>query len=270
MNRIVIAVGIIVVVAAASVIWLGRNLNAIVEGVIEREGSLAMGTEVNVGQVEIDLTAGTAVIRNLSVANPAGFSDEDMLRFDELALRLDLQSLRGDTPRITSIVATNPFVLYEMAGGTSNLDVIMERFASDEAEPADTAGPAQRLAIDRIEIGGIQARLAADRLPRPVTAPLGDIVLSDMEGTTDEIAEQVTRPLIAQLSRNAATALIAAAGNLLQEDLGAQAEEALRELQGQTRERMGEVEDRVNEVLNQSLGEDVRRGLGDLLRGGGQ
>src|SRR5690606_27271260 len=164
-----------------------------------------VGSAVDVGLVEIDLAAGTATISDFSVANPAGFSDAEMLRFDELRVSLDLQSLRTDTPRITSVTALNPFVLYEMSGGTSNLDTVMARFASEEPPPED-AGPGQRLAVDSLTIEGIQARMVADRLPRPVTVPLGDIRLSGLEGTTDEIAEQVARPIIAQLSRNAASA----------------------------------------------------------------
>lgn len=264
-NKVLIGIGILAVGVAGAVIYLGRNLNGIVENVIERQGSAAVGSAVTVDFVEINLGEGSATVGGFRVDNPPGFSDQEMLRFDELVVTLDLRSLRTDLPRITSITAINPFVHYEIRGGTSNLDTVMQRFAAEEPPP-EAAGPGQRLAIDAISIEGIQARLEADRLPRPVMVPLGDIHLANLEGTPEEISEQVMRPLIAQLSRNAAGALIAATTELLQEDLSAEAKQALRGLQGETRERLGEVEDRVNDVLNGAVGEQLR-GLGDLLRG---
>lgn len=264
-NKVLIGVGVLAVVVAGLVIYLGRNLNGIVENVIEGQGTAAVGAQVSVDFVDIDLGQGTATVGGFRVANPPGFSDQEMLRIDQLEVVLDLPSLRSEVPRITSIAAINPFLHYEMRGGATNLDTVMQRFPAEEAPAGEEVG--QRVAIGAIDISGIEGRLEADRLPRPVVVSLGDVKLANLEGTPEEIAQQIMRPLIAQLSRNAAAALIAATGELLQEDLSAESEEALRQLRGDAQERLGEVEERVDDVLDDVLGDELRGGVGDLLRG---
>lgn len=268
MNKVVIAIGVIVVVIGAAAYYFTTNLNSIAEGVIERSGSDAVGSQVSVGGVEISLREGRAVIDDFSIANPEGFSDEDMLRFDQLTVGLDLRSLTGEVPRITSITTVNPFLRYEMSGGTSNLDVVRERLAAGAPPEEDPEAPAQRLAIDDLQIEGIRGMVVDPRLPQPVNISLGDIQLQDMEGTPEEIARQIARPLIAQLSRNAAQAVLSATGSLLQEDLSARADEAVTQLREQAQEQLGGVGEQVNQALDQAVGEELRRGLGDLFGGG--
>jgi len=89
LKKILISLGVLVVLLGGGVFYLLSNLDEIVRTAIEDYGSEAVGSQVSVGAVEISLREGSASIFNFSIANPPGFSDEDMLRFAELSVALD-------------------------------------------------------------------------------------------------------------------------------------------------------------------------------------
>ena len=92
---------------------LFSNLDKIVETGIETAGSSALGSRVEVGSVAIDLTSGAASIYNFSVANPTGYSNAEMISFDELSVAIDLQNTNSQNVHVTSILARSPHVLSE-------------------------------------------------------------------------------------------------------------------------------------------------------------
>lgn len=261
MKKLFIALGLVVLLAGAGLTWLFLNLDSLAARVIESAGTRAMGTEVTVGAVDIDLVNGNAGITDFRVANPEGFSNEDMMRVDALTVDIAPGSIGSEMIRINNVRSTNPYVLYELQDGRANVDVVRERLASGEPEAGpDTADPL-RLSIGEIEIEGIQGRLRADRLPRAVDVNLGTIVLRDMEGTPTEIAQQIARPLITQISNHAASALLRATAEVLEGELTERAEQAAQELRDQAASRLEEAQQEADEALQDAAGD-----LSDRLR----
>ncbi|MDY6983420.1 MAG: hypothetical protein SV422_10040 [Pseudomonadota bacterium] len=221
--------------------YVYTNLDGIVERVIEDAGSQAAGSDVRVDSVDVDLLAGSATVRGFTLANPPGYSNDAMLRFAELAVVLDLASLNsgGTNLHIVSITARDPHLLYEARGGSSNLDAMRENLVSGEEPPADTTGPQMQLAIDSIVIDNIGATVRSDLLPQPAAVDLGDVRLQNLQGTPDEIAQQVLRPLLTQLAANAGRVAL----TLVPEDLrnaGAAIRDAADARLDQAREAVGE------------------------------
>lgn len=249
-----IVVGLIVVVillVGGGLYYVYSNLDALVERGIETAGTSAAGTQVAVDSVDLDLLAGSAIIRGFTLANPEGYSDAAMLSFDELAVVIDISSMSrsGGTIPITSITSRNPHLLYETHDGVSNLDTIRERLASDSAEPApESTGPEPQIEIGSIVIEGIGATVSSDLLPSPAEVELGDVRLQNLSGTPAEIAQQVLRPLLTQLAANAGRIAL----TLIPEDLRA-AGTAVRD---------------AAEARVEQAGDAVREGLGNLLRRG--
>ena len=68
------------VLIGGGVFLLFSNLDKIVETSIETAGTNTMGSQVEVGSVAMDLIGGTASIYDFSIANPAGFSNAEMVR----------------------------------------------------------------------------------------------------------------------------------------------------------------------------------------------
>ncbi len=89
--------------------------------------------------------------------------------------------------------------------------------------------------------------MAGEGVP-DLTLSLGDINLQDLQGTPDEIAQQIIAPLMGQLSANAASALLEATADMITDGI-----------QGVT-EELGEGLEDVGDALEDSL-----EGLGDLF-----
>ncbi|MDO8907410.1 MAG: hypothetical protein Q7W55_02800 [Pseudohongiella sp.] len=175
MKRLLYIVLAVLVVVVGGMIYLLNNLDGLVKRAIEVAGTNALATDVRVSSVNIDLANGSATLSGFSIANPPGFSNADMVRFDELYLAFDLSSLNTDVIRINSIRTVNPYVLYEMQGTRSNLDVVRERFPAQPAPTQSADGAAQPvIAINEVNITGIQGSLQSDLLPNPVSVNLGD------------------------------------------------------------------------------------------------
>tara|TARA_R100001143_G_scaffold62942_1_gene67683 strand:- start:191 stop:988 length:798 start_codon:yes stop_codon:yes gene_type:complete len=262
LKKILISLGVLVVLLGGGVFYLLSNLDEIVRTAIEDYGSEAVGSQVSVGAVEISLREGSASIFNFSIANPPGFSDEDMLRFAELSVALDLGNLSSENVGIVSIVSTDPFVSYERANGTTNIDVVSERLAGEAPQEPEDAGAESEmnLQIDDVRIRNIQASISDDRLRNPVQVSLGDITLQNLSGTPAEITQQILTPVMAQLARSASQAFLNLANELFTE--GAE------ELRNRVDEGRQQLEDRVDETrqqLEDSVGEDIREGLGNLF-----
>lgn len=254
MKKLLYIVLALLVLVIGGVVLLVNNLDSLVRRAIEVAGSNALGTEVRVGSVNLDLAGGSATLSDLSIANPEGFSDQDMVRFDELLLALDLASLNTEVLRITSVRSVNPFLHYEMQGTRSNVDALRERFPAS-ATPAESApaGSEPVIAINSIQIGGIQGRLQSDVLRQTVDVDLGDVQIPPVQGTPEQLAQQIAVPLLTQLGRNASAAFTGAMSDQVESELRARA----TEIQEEAGERIRQAEEAA-----QGAADDLRNRLG--------
>lgn len=217
MKKLFIGLGIVVVLLGGGAFFLISNLDGLVKTAIETYGTDAVGSEVSVGSVVINLTEGSAAIYDFSVANPEGFSDQTMMSFSEVSVSIDIATIRNPLIVINSIVAREPYVLYESANGTTNVDAVSSRFEGDEEsepESSSTEDSSIELSITSILIENIEAQMAGEGVP-DLTINLGDISLESIQGTPEEIASQIMGPVTRQISVNAAGALLEATADMI-------------------------------------------------------
>lgn len=261
MKKILVGLGVVVILIAGGVVLLLSNLDSLVKTAIETYGSEAVGSQVSVGSVEINLTEGTAAIYDFSVANPPGFSDQAMMSFSEVSVAIDLDTIGEEIIGINSIIARSPYVLYESANDTTNVDTVSARFAGD-GEATETSSDAEEseveLRITNILIENIQARMEGDGIP-DLNINLGDISLQNLEGTPEEIAGQIMGPVTRQISSNAASALLEATATMLNEGLES-ATENLSNMGSELGEGLSEGVDGVGNAVEEGL-----QGLGNLF-----
>mgnify|MGYP005813988131 FL=1 len=253
MKKLLVGLLALAVIIGAGMMLLVSNLDSIVKRAVESAGTDALGTPVRLESVAIDLRAGTASLYGFSVANPPGYSDQDMIRVDELSVAIDIASLNSDVIRITSIRSVNPYVLYELQGTRGNLNAIMDQFPP-AAETQEPAGPLPVIAIDEISVNGIQGSLQSAQVSRAVDINLGNVLVTGVQGTPDELATQISRPLIAQLARNAAAALSSAiASGALEGELQQRASEAVDDLRSEAADQLEQAEDAVRSLRDRLL-----------------
>jgi len=207
---------LILLVVGAAVWWLLGSLDSLVKGVIESAGSDALGVPVHVSRVHVALQDGRATIKGLRIANPPGFSSKPLFSLDRITLALDIASLGKSPLVIREIAASAPAVRLEVNGaGRTNLQQLQKGMPSSKkvakaTKPVPSKGskePTTRLRIDSIVVAAGRIEGDASALGQgAVDAVLPTLRLARLEGTPDEIAQQVARVLVTRIVRAEAQA----------------------------------------------------------------
>lgn len=210
-SKVLLGVGTVVLLLVIGGIWfLYQNLDSLVASVIERQGSEATQTAVDVGSVSIDLQEGAAGISSLAIANPDGFSSQPAIALEEFAIELDPLAVTSDPLVIERVRVDGARVLVEQEGARNNLRTILEsvqRLATDTDEQAE----GRKLVIERFELADARATLRVPQLNEEREVQMPEIVLTDIGRATNgataaEVAQQLLGPIIRMALESAAEA----------------------------------------------------------------
>lgn len=155
MNRILVAVAVVVLLVAVALFQLCSRLDSLVASTIEREGSALTGTAVRVGSVDLDLREGRGSVRGLRIGNPEGFSSQPAISLGEITLQIDIASLTGTPKVVQELLVAEPKVNFEVDdAGRANIDVIRRNLAKGgRPKPSEEpAGEPVRLRIEKLAI----------------------------------------------------------------------------------------------------------------------
>ncbi len=239
MKKLLIAGAVLIVLIVATVSYLSSNLDAIVETAIEKIGSKALGVDVAVGSVELDLEQGRGSIRGLEVANPSGYSGDPALAFGELTLELDKESGAVALAR-----AAAPEIRVETKGESNNVEQLLSSLSSgapaEGSEVETKAGEPFSLRVDRVEIEAARAVVTGDDREEPLEVAIDRLVFTGLEGTGEQIAEQVLEQFLAGVRDAVGQALRAAVEEKIEEKVEEKKEELKEELGSKLREKLGE------------------------------
>ncbi|HZD53880.1 MAG TPA: hypothetical protein VE175_12600 [Woeseiaceae bacterium] len=209
-SKVVLGIVLVLVLVVAGGVWfLYSNLDRLVAGIIERQGSQATQTHVTVGSVSIDLRAGSAAISRLAVANPEGFSNEPAISLDEFAIDLDPMAVTSDPLVIERVTVNGARLLVEQQGTRNNLKTIMTSLERQASEPAPAEEEGRKLIIQRFEVSDSDATLSVPGLNEERRAHMPKVVLTDIGRKTNgataaALAEQLLGPLIEMALESAA------------------------------------------------------------------
>ncbi len=246
-NALLTTAAILLVLGIAVVLFMLGPLDRIVEAGIEHYGSRMLGVRVRVGSVDLSLTSGSGTIKGLVVGNPEGFDSDAAFRLSEITLRIDLESLTGETVVIDDITIRAPRASYEMnRPGSSNFDVIrrnLDRYAAEgSGQPAapersgEDEAPEIRLLIRKLvfEDGEMGVKLLA---APSATLPLPALRLRNLGApagaTPGEIGVQVMRAFLKTVVRSVETlptSRLRETTEKLEQQAGEAAKELLRSL----------------------------------------
>jgi hypothetical protein len=202
-KSILTILAIIVVVIAAGVFYVLTNLDSLVKAAIEKHGSEAVKTSVQVSSVAIKLGDGAASIKGLTVANPNGFSLPLAFSLGEITVDLDLENTSEKLIAIDSINVGAPQIFYEInAERKDNLSALkdnLELKPSASPEPATKSPPTGpiKLSIKRFVLDG--AVIKAKIIPlkdKEYDLKIPTLRLANLKGAPEEIARQVLNQLI--------------------------------------------------------------------------
>ena len=256
MRKTLIAIIVVlIVVVVGALFYVFSNLDAIVEAAIEKYGTEAVKTSVQVEGVAIKLTEGAAAIQGLTVANPDGFSLPQAFSLGEIAVDINLEKTDKELIAIDAIRIAAPQVFYEInAERQASLNILADNLGSDSGASSSTSAPDEpstagqtppmRLDIARFELQ--DASLRAKVVPldnKTYDLVLPALVLTNLQGTPEQISKQVLDLLIDHAREE-----IKKQG--LDKELDELKGEAQQRIDEQLEEQKQEVEDNLRNLLN--------------------
>lgn len=208
MKKLYFTIAVIALIGAA-VLYVGTQLDSIVEGLIEDQGSAATQTPVRVDGVTIRLAEASGAISNLTVGNPDGFSG-NAIEMENFLLTLDPDTLRSDTIVIENVTVRGARLNILQQANGNNIQELLRNLDNLQSgsEPDETAG-ARKLIINRFTLEGASASVSAPDFEeiREVTLPtvtVRNIGRASNGATGAEVAQQVLRPVLDQALQSAA------------------------------------------------------------------
>ena len=200
MKKLGIASGLLILIIVGAVIFVGTQLDSIVAGLIESEGSAATQTPVRVSGVEIKIAEASGTISNLTIGNPEGFSG-NAIEMQNFSLALDPSSLTTDTIVIKDVTVSGARLNLLQQGGSNNLAQLMNNLRNMQQGGDASENGAKKLIIERFTLEGASAFVSAPNLTEDREVSLPTIVVTDVgrssRGATGaQVAQQLLRPVI--------------------------------------------------------------------------
>jgi hypothetical protein len=259
---IAIAVIAIVAVIIGVVVYIGSNIDGIVKAGVETYGPRFTGSEVRVANVSSSLLGGEVAVEGLFLGNPKGFKTAHAFKVDQVKVAVDIGSITSDVVRIKEIVINAPDIIYEMGGGSSNLQAIQANVAkaagASESSSASSpsSGPGKKVVIDNLYVRNSKAAVSAGMLGgKVVPLPIPDIHLTD-------IGKKSNGATMSEASKQVLDAITKAATDAVKKvDLKGLAEGAGKALEGVTKDGSKMLDDATKG------GGDTLKGAGDQLKG---
>jgi hypothetical protein len=279
MRKVLIALGVLVILAVVVVVVVYTNLDEIVRRGTEKSLAFVLQVDTGVEAASVKPAQGVISFDEIVVGNPEGYDTGHALRFGEVHVEADIASFRTDVPTIRLIRIREPDIILERLLTTSNLEDLIDnasRLASggggEEAQEAEAPAESQKsFKIERLEIAATTVQVA---LPfdagETLKIPIPDVVLEDLGGAGGvkvwEAREQVLMALLTEIADVSPEIL----GDL--DDLRANLDDVRASLEGSVQEALtgaregleGEVQETVEELTGgvRDLGENIGGLLG--------
>jgi uncharacterized protein involved in outer membrane biogenesis len=198
MKKLIVAVVVILAVAAAGIYFLAANANEIVREVIEEEGSKATKSHITIGTVDIQIAQGTGEISELNIANPEGFSVNNVIEVGKATAILNISSLKGNTPIVISNITLDEMLInYEIAADArNNLQTLQNNTKSSAVSEQGKESRGRKVIIEMLTIAPSVITVTQKGLDKKLSLTLPEIQIRniglDSEGANaPEIMHQV-------------------------------------------------------------------------------
>lgn len=199
----------LLLVAVGGLIYLAVRLDFIVADLIETQGSEAIGSDVRVTGVSIDLKSASAELSGLTVANPGSFPAGTAVELGSFAITMDPASITSDTIVLRDVTVRGATVNLMREGGTSNLQLLLGNLRVGEMTESNDEAPARKLIIDRFTLEDARGTVTTPELDevRAVTVPtivVTDIGRASNGATAAAVARLVLEPMFEETLKTAA------------------------------------------------------------------
>ena len=229
MRRTFITLGaIFLLVAVAALYFINFRLDSVVESRIEQAASMAFGSRVEVGGVKTNLRDGTLTVEHISVANPPGFENPYAVRLNAVQAAVDYEGLN-----IKRVEIENPEFYVEEHGGKTNFEQMLQSLDSGAARPSGAAqGNEPVIVIRHLRIDETRAAFESHTFDQYTDMQVDAIEMNNLRGTPTELAGQIAREVVKELSSEAASEMFKAKARKQLDDVQKKLNDKMQDLMG--------------------------------------
>jgi len=281
-KKLLIAVGIVIVLAIVAGVVVFSNLDKIVRAATEQVMRYVLQVDVTVGSAHVSVTEGSIEFRDINIPNPEGYSTNRAMKFGLVRAQVDIRSFSTDEPIINEIRVSQAEITMEVRKGGSNLQDLIDnasRLAAGEGTPEEEAEKPEeaqkQFKIEKVLVDGNVVRVAIPFMGgKTVDIKLPDLELRDLGGkggegvTAPEAMQEFLAAILMSIKDQGVDVLpdevLADLGNTLKElpgnvqeqlgDVGTQLEESVKDVSGQIGEEADKAADQVKEGLKGLFG----------------
>ncbi|WP_394175631.1 AsmA family protein [Thalassotalea litorea] len=166
-------IALAILLICGGVLWYlaSQDWNGFLKSQLELRGTALMGEPVTVQQVDLKLMEGYGAIRGFKVASPNNFDAKHAIDFGEVALDIDLESLRGSPIIIEHITIKDPKAFIEFTGtGGSNIQELISNVKKQlpkgqkQPQPKADDKPETLISIKKITLTGMAVQADTRKL----------------------------------------------------------------------------------------------------------
>jgi hypothetical protein len=154
-------------ISAGVIYYAFSHVNDYVVGIVEQVGSELTQTAVSVDRADINLTKGSGALYNLSIANPAGYSDSKLYVSNKVALSVAVASFSQPVKVIEKVDVRDVYFSVEYKGVKNNLQAVMDTIRSGAADNSASA-------VVTVQSNG-------EPIESPIKVTLGRITFSEIQ-----------------------------------------------------------------------------------------
>ena len=214
MKKIIVGVLVLIVIAIVAIsFYFVSNLDDLIKTAIEKHGSEATNTLVQVDRVKMSLKEGSGAIFGIGVGNPAGFTHPNVFSLGEMSTKVDFQSVNKGIVIIDDIQVLSPQVFFEVnQKGDINLNELKKNIISTQPAAPTTDETSEqvntkpiKMIIRNLKFADGEINAIIGPLNKTYELSLPAIMLKDLGApngaTPDELAEQVLTTLTDQAKK---------------------------------------------------------------------
>lgn len=248
MKTLLKIVVVLAVIVAAGLWYLASNIDGFAKQIIETAGTEALGTEVSLGGVKIELGSESgAALSGLTVANPSGWSAPYVFELGTIGATIAPASLSKEVIEIPRIVVADARMTFEQKGTQTNLQALLENIDSGEQETTEEApaeGAEVLVAIGELSLAGVGVTAISDQLEEPLEFVLDEVVVRNIGtpsagATPAEAAKQIVGPVTNAVLKEAKGQVAAIVEQKVRAEIDKKKDEVTKDLKKSLMDKLG-------------------------------
>ena len=158
---------LLLLVIGGAVFYVMHNMEDIVKNAVNKYGSQVTGTEVKLGGFQFSPFDGWAKMSNLTVANPKGYAQANIVSLGDVEVKLDIKSLLNPMIVVEKVVVSKPEVTYELSNVTRNnisdllANINKNTASTKKAEEENKSEAGKKVAVDLLNVVDGKVSVAA-------------------------------------------------------------------------------------------------------------